>query len=110
VYQFGAEFILKCRDLLADGGLANPTFLRDSGEAPLFNQPNERLHRIEFIHTHLPIPLRNRFYAKSNDSMLVVHFKNAGKKDFLPSRRAFLAGIASIPHSAKSVCDAGTST
>jgi hypothetical protein len=55
VNQFGAELILKCRDLLADGGLANPTFFRDSGEAPLFNQPNERLHRIEFLHLRIPL-------------------------------------------------------
>src|ERR1043166_3245394 len=82
--QFGAELILKCRDLLANGGVANPTFLPASGEAPLFNQPNERLHRIEFIHTRLRIPLQNRFYAKSGDSLLFVHFKNAAKKASCP--------------------------
>lgn len=48
--KFGAELILKGCDLFTDSGLANPTFFRDSGEAPFFDDSDEYLHRIEFVH------------------------------------------------------------
>ena len=65
VNKFRAELIFKSGDLLADGRLTNSTFLCDSGEAPFFNDSDEHLHCVEFVHTSLPIPLRNGFYARN---------------------------------------------
>ncbi len=61
--QFGPELIFKRRDLFADGRLPNSTFLRHGGEAPFFNDPDEHLHCIKFVHSCLRIPLRNGFYG-----------------------------------------------
>ena len=82
--QFGAELIFKGGDLFADGRLTNSTFLCDSGEAPFFNHSDEHLHCIEFVHTSLPIPLWNGFYARNNDSSASLSVvKNTGSKNFL---------------------------
>src|SRR5260370_6370686 len=42
--------MLKGWDLFTDSGLSNHPFFRDSGEAPFFDDSDEYLHRIEFVH------------------------------------------------------------
>jgi hypothetical protein len=54
VNEFGAEIIFKRRDLFADGRLPNATFLGHSGETPFFNDPDEHLHCIKFVHSSPP--------------------------------------------------------
>src|ERR1700730_1162355 len=93
VNEFSAEFILKGRDLFADGGLTNSTFLGDRGETPFFNDSDEHLHCIQFVHTSLPIPLWNGCYARNSDSSaLVSEVKNTGLKKIPSSARCIPIG------------------
>jgi hypothetical protein len=81
VDQFGAEFILEGRDLLADCRLTDSAFLCDSGEAPFFNDSDERLHCIEFVHTNPHILLWNGCYARNNDSAACLLNSRTGQKE-----------------------------
>jgi MoxR-like ATPase len=88
-----------------DSGLTNPSFFRDGGEAPFFDYPDEYLHRTEFVHASLRIPLWNGFYARDDDSSSSLQ----DAKKYRPRRLplpcyAFLLGIAGIPQDAKSAC------
>ena len=115
VNEFSAEFILKGRDLFADGGLTNSTFLGDRGETPFFNDSDEHLHCIQFVHTSLPIPLWNGCYARNSDSSAVLPdvkntgVKNTGLNKIPLLRNTFRLGIDGIPQSAKSARTTGTS-
>jgi len=61
--------------------LTDPTFFRDSGEAPFLDHSNEHLHGIEFVQISLPIPQWNGFYARSSDSFVSLSdVKNTDKK------------------------------
>src|SRR5580700_2892319 len=46
----------------------DPTFLCDGGEATFFNDSDENLHCIDFVHAAPRIPLWNGCYAGNSDS------------------------------------------
>src|SRR5882724_10366961 len=90
--EFGAELIFKGRDLLTDSGLTNPTFFRDSGETPFFDNSDEYLHRIEFVHIA---------------SLFLWGSCSSGVSPFSPN--VFRFGIACIPQTAVPACEDGPS-
>src|SRR5260370_18385041 len=110
VNEFSTEFILKGRDLFADSWLTNSSFLGDRGEIPFFNDSDEHVHCIQFVHTSLPIPLWNGCYARNSDSSaLLSDVKNTGLNKIHLPRNALRLGIAGIPQTAKSARTSGTS-
>jgi hypothetical protein len=99
VNQLSAKFLFKGGDLFADGWLTNSAFFRDSGEAPLLNDPDERLHRIQSVHKTSPFPFGIDHALHAKDSLLEsVSRENCHRT--MRIRFAFPQGIAGIPKAA----------